>query len=104
MATIYATDENYKELVSEGVVLVDFFGKTCGPCKMLARVLEELEDEFPFLNIVKVDVDECPKTSEEFQIEGIPDLYYYKDGQVLFHEPGAVDGAYIRERLAKILY
>lgn len=104
MATIYATDETYAQLVSEGVVLVDFFGKTCGPCKMLARVLEELEDEFPFLNIVKVDVDECPKTSEEFKISGIPDLYYYKDGQIITHEPGAVDGDYIRNRLTQILY
>lgn len=104
MATTYATDENYKELVSEGVVLVDFFGKTCIPCKMLARVLEELEDEFPFINIVKVDVDECPETASEFRINGIPDLYYYKDGEVLFHEPGAVDGEYIRGKLAEILY
>lgn len=104
MAITYATDETYEQLVSEGVVLVDFFGKTCGPCKMLARVLEELDDEFPFLNIVKVDVDECPKTSEEFKISGIPDLYYYKDGQVITHEPGAVDGDYIRNRLTGILY
>lgn len=104
MATVYATDENYQQLVSEGVVLVDFFGKTCVPCKMLARVLEELEDEFPFLNIVKVDVDDCPKTSHEFEINGIPDLYYYKDGKVIMHEAGSVDGDYIREKLTNILY
>ena len=104
MASTFATDETYKELVGEGFVLVDFFGKTCVPCKMLARVLEELEDEFPFINIVKVDVDECPKTAEEFKINGIPDLYYYKDGTVLAHEPGAVDGEYIRNRLTEFLY
>lgn len=104
MATLYATDETYSQLVAEGVVLVDFFGKTCGPCKMLARVLEELEDELPFINIVKVDVDECPKTSEQFRINGIPDLYYYKDGQIVTHELGAVNGDVIRSRLAEILY
>ena len=104
MATVYATDETYRELVSEGVVLVDFFGKTCVPCKMVARVLEELEDEFPFLNIVKVDVDECPKTAEVFKINGIPDLYYYKDGQVVRHEAGAVGGDIIRGYLAEMLY
>ena len=104
MAIVYATDANYNELVSEGVVLVDFFGKTCGPCKMLARVLEELDDEFPFLNIVKVDVDDCPETSGQFKINGIPDLYYYKDGELLFHEAGAVDGEYIRGKLAALLY
>lgn len=104
MAITYATDQNYYDLVSEGVVLVDFFGKTCGPCKMLARVLEEIDDEFPFVNIVKVDVDDCPERAAEFKINGIPDLYYYKDGKILSHEPGAVDGDYIKERLAEILY
>lgn len=104
MATKYATDENFGELVSEGVVLVDFFGKTCVPCKMLSAVLEELEDEFPFIQIVKVDVDECPKTSEQFRINGIPDLYYYKDGKIVAHEVGAADGDAIRSRLSDLLY
>lgn len=104
MAIKYVTDETYQEAVSNGVVLVDFFGKTCGPCKMLARVLEELEDEFPFINIVKADVEECPAIAKELKISGIPDLYYYKDGKILFHETGAVDGEYIRGRLAEILY
>lgn len=104
MATQYATDDTYAQLVSEGVVIVDFFGKTCVPCKMLSRVLAELEDEFPFINVVKVDVDECPKVSEQFNISGIPDLYYYKDGHIITHEVGAVDGDVIRSRLAEILY
>ncbi|MDE6752391.1 MAG: thioredoxin family protein [Eubacterium sp.] len=104
MAITYATDENYYDLVKEGVVLVDFFGKTCVPCKMLARVLEEIDDEFPFVNIVKVDTDDCPERSKEFDINGIPDLYYYKDGKVVMHEPGAVDAEYIKERLAEMLY
>ena len=101
---IYATDENYNELVSEGVVIVDFFGKTCVPCKMIAPVLEDLEDEFPFIKIVKVDVDDCPKTADEFNIDGIPDLYYYKDGAVVFHETGAVTEDEIKAHLAEILY
>ncbi|MBD5158616.1 MAG: thioredoxin family protein [Butyrivibrio sp.] len=104
MAIKYATDETYAELVKEGVVLVDFFGKTCGPCKLLAVVLEELDDEFPFINIVKVDVEECPKTSEQFKINGIPDLYYYKDGQVVTHETGFGSKDMVLDTLAKILY
>ena len=104
MAIKYATDETYAELVKEGVVLVDFFGKTCGPCKLLAVVLEELDDEFPFINIVKVDVEECPKTSEQFKINGIPDLYYYKDGQVVTHETGFGGKDMVLGTLAKLLY
>lgn len=102
--TVYATDETFHDLVKEGVVIVDFFGKTCVPCKMIARVLEELEDEFPFLQIVKVDVEDCPKTSEEFRVEGIPDMYYYKDGEIVCHEVGAVGEEVIRSHLAEILY
>jgi thioredoxin 1 len=104
MAIQYATDATYAELVKEGVVMVDFFGKTCGPCKMLARVLEELDDEFPFLNIVKVDVEECPETAAQFRIDGIPDVYYYKDGQVVTHETGFGNKEMVLETLAKVLY
>ena len=101
---VYANDENYDELVSEGIVIADFFGKTCGPCKMVARSLEEIDDEFPFIKIVKVDVDDCPKKSDEFHIEGIPDLFYYKDGKIISEDPGAVDTEYIRNKLANIIY
>lgn len=104
MAIKYATDETFSQLVSEGVVLVDFFGKTCGPCKMLARVLEEVDDEFPFVDIVKVDVDDCPKTSEQFNINGIPDVYYYKDGEIVNHETGFGSKDMILSSLAKLLY
>lgn len=104
MAIKYATDETFEELVKEGVVIVDFFGKTCGPCKLLAKVLEELDDEFPFLNIVKADVDECPKKAEEFKVNGIPDVYYYKDGQVVAHETGFGNKEMVTAKLSEILY
>lgn len=100
----YATDENFHELIAEGPVVVDFFGKTCVPCKMIARVLESLDDEFPFLNIVKVDTDECSKVSREYKIFGIPDLYFYKDGKLISREMGAVTEDVLREHLVKILY
>ena len=101
---IYATDDNYYELVSEGAVIADFYGKTCGPCKMIAPLLEDIEDEFPFIRIVKVDVEDCPKITEEFGVDGIPDLYYYKNGEIIYHETGAVSEEEIRMHLADILY
>lgn len=100
----YAKDSDFHELISHGPVMVDFFGKTCGPCKMIARVLEDMDDEFPFINIVKVDVDECPKVSEEYNISGIPDMYFYKDGKLVARELGAVSEDEIRSHLAEILY
>ena len=100
----YATDENFDSLIADGVVLVDFFGKTCGPCKMVARELEEIEDELPFVNIVKVDTDDCPKVSKRYNIDGIPDLYFYQDGKLVHHELGAINGESIRSILGGILY
>lgn len=100
----YANEENYQSLVSEGVVLVDFYGENCQPCKMLARVLEELDDELPFINIVKVNTDECPNLSKEFKIYGIPDVYFYKDGKVISHGSGLVDIDEIKEKLSQLLY
>lgn len=104
MAITYATDENYKELVSGDYALVDFYGDNCIPCRMLARVLEDIEEELPFVNIIKVDTGKCPKLCEEFNIVGIPDVYYYKNGEIVCHQTGAADGDEIREMLAKIMY
>lgn len=100
----YATDSNFHALIAEGPVMVDFFGKTCGPCKMIAKVLEALDDEFPFINIVKVDTDDCPQVTEEYKISGIPDLYFYKDGKLVARELGAVSEDVIHGHLAEILY
>lgn len=100
----YATDSNFHSLIAEGPVMVDFFGKTCGPCKMIAKVLEALDDEFPFVNIVKVDTDDCPQVTEKYKISGIPDLYFYKDGKLAARELGAVSEDVIHGHLAEILY
>ena len=104
MAIVYATDENFRELTAEGPVVVDFFSKTCVPCKMLAKVLEEVDDEFPFVNIAKVDIDDCPKTAEEFAGSGSPDIYYYKDGKVAAHDIGFGMKSEVMDRIASIMY
>lgn len=104
MSVKYASDETYNGLVSKGTVLADFFSRTCGPCKMLAKVLERLDEELPAVSIVKVDVESCPETAEKFNIRGVPDLYYYRDGELLFRETGAVDLDHIKKRLSEILH
>ncbi len=100
----YATDETFQDMIAEGAVVVDFFGKTCGPCKLIGRILETIEDEMPFVNIVKVDVDDCPKTAEEFRVDGIPDLYFYKDGEIVRHELGAISEQELRTIIGELIY
>lgn len=71
---------------------------------MMATVLEELDDEFPFLNIVKVNTEECPVKSEEFHINGIPDMYFYKNGKIVRNETGYMNMDEIRGIIAGIFY
>lgn len=82
MAIVHGTDQNFSSETSEGLVLVDFWAPWCGPCKMIAPVLEELDaDMSDKVKIVKVDVDENQETASNFGIMSIPTLVLFKDGQ-----------------------
>ncbi len=84
MAIVKGTDQNFKEEISNGLVLVDFWAAWCGPCKMIAPVLEELDaDMSDKVKIVKVDVDENQQTASEFGIMSIPTLLLMKDGETV---------------------
>ncbi len=74
--------DNFEETISsaDGTVLVDFWAQWCGPCKMMASVLDEIEAEHPEITVAKVDVDENPEISSQYQITSIPTLIAFKDG------------------------
>ena len=67
----------------DGLILVDFYANWCGPCKMLAPVLEEVEKEFDDVTIAKVNVDEEPVVAALFKIISIPAIYLIKDREVV---------------------
>ncbi len=79
----YSTNEFKELLAKEGLVLVDFFATWCGPCKMLAPVLEEVDKNIPDLTIAKIDVDEESELASAFRISSIPTLVLFKDGKVV---------------------
>ncbi|ANU16900.1 thioredoxin [Planococcus maritimus] len=84
MAIVKGTDQNFKQEVSEGLVLVDFWAAWCGPCKMIAPVLEELDSDMDDkVKIVKVDVDENQQTASEYGIMSIPTLLFMKNGETV---------------------
>ncbi len=75
--------EEFNELIKRGTVLVDFFADWCGPCKMLGPVLEEVSEEYPDIEFVKVNVDDNMDLAESLGIMTIPTVYLFKDGTVL---------------------
>jgi thioredoxin 1 len=84
MMTIKMTDVNFRQTVKEGLTLVDFYATWCGPCKMLGPVLEELDQELQGkVKIAKVDVDENPMLSGQFQVMSVPTMILFKDGQAI---------------------
>jgi len=83
MAIVNVTDQSFKnEVESTGTVLVDFWAPWCGPCKMIAPVLEELDQELAGqVKIAKINVDDNPDTTSRFGVMSIPTLIVFKDGQ-----------------------
>ncbi|MBR1847420.1 MAG: thioredoxin, partial [Bacilli bacterium] len=74
--------DQYNELIAKGEVLVDFFATWCGPCNMLAPILEQVANENPELTIAKVDVDEVGALAQRYGVASIPTLLYFKDGEL----------------------
>ncbi len=91
------TDANFQAEVieSEQPVLVDFWAPWCGPCRVVAPVLEEIASERPDLRIVKLNVDENQQTAASFQVLSIPTLILFKGGQAV----KTVVGAYPKKKL-----
>lgn len=81
MITHVKTASEFDAAIAKGDVLVDFWATWCGPCRMLAPVLEEVAKERPELPIVKVDVDEAGDIAARFGISSIPTLIRFKDGK-----------------------
>ncbi len=86
----HVTDINeLKELTKSGTVLVDFFATWCGPCKMLAPVLEDLDKDPSFdVQIIKIDTDEAEEIAMEYRIQAIPTLILFKDGKAVKSQLG----------------
>jgi thioredoxin 1 len=90
---IHLTDDTFETEVvnSDGPVLVDYWADWCGPCKMIAPILDEIADEYADrVKIAKLNIDENPATPPKYGIRGIPTLMLFKGGNVEATKVGAV--------------
>ena len=104
--TVTITDASFADdvLTSEKPVLVDFWATWCGPCKMVAPVLEEIASEKAgSLTVAKLDVDENPATARDFQVVSIPTMILFKDGEPVKRIVGAKGKAALLRELADLV-
>jgi thioredoxin 1 len=99
------TDNNFAAEVLEASqpVLVDFWAPWCGPCRIIAPHLEELDNEREDLTVVKMNVDENPETAAKYGIMSIPTLILFKNGQVAKQVVGALPKARLQQELEPAL-
>ncbi|NOR40610.1 MAG: thioredoxin TrxA [Gammaproteobacteria bacterium] len=90
---LYVTDDTFEEEVirASNPVLVDYWAEWCGPCKMIAPILEEIASEYTDkIKVAKLNIDDNPQTPPKYGIRGIPTLMLFKDGNVEATKVGAL--------------
>ncbi len=101
----HINEDNFKTevLESEKVTLVDFFATWCGPCQMLAPVLEKISNSRADFDIAKIDVDQLPDLAVEYGVEVVPTMVIFKNGKVMNKFEGFKSESEIVEEVSKYM-
>jgi thioredoxin 1 len=102
MATVEVTEQNFNEITSQGVVLLDWWAEWCGPCRRFAPIYEEASTRHPDIVFGKVDTEAQSNLAASFGIQSIPTIMVIRDGVMLFAQPGSLPGELLDEIIAKV--
>ncbi len=100
----HLTDADFAKGIAKGVVLVDFYANWCGPCRMLAPVLEQVVQELDSkASIVKVDIDTEQATAAQYQITSVPTMILFKDGKEMKRLIGLKNAAAVKDFILSVV-
>jgi len=103
MATVEITKDNFKDTVSkDGIVILDWWASWCGPCRAFAPTFEQASTKHADITFGKIDTEAQPELSGAFEIRSIPTLMVFRDGILLFNQPGALPAAALEELVGKV--
>lgn len=92
-------DENFDEVISQGKVLVDFFGTFCAPCKMISPILDDISTEILDVKVLKVDIEKHALLTKRFSVRNIPSLLFFEDGVL----KNSGYGTLTKEKIVKLI-